>query len=100
MKFVKIVIYIRIKKILGYKPYKITHSSDYFDQLYKWAVKLIKNGLAYVCHQTADEMKGFNPEPSPWRDRPIEESLQLFEVRYFKNIFYSQIIIIFFNDRT
>ncbi|KAF2878943.1 hypothetical protein ILUMI_27216 [Ignelater luminosus] len=64
---------------LGYKPYKITHSSDYFDQLYNWAVQLIKSGLAYVCHQTADEMKGFNPQPSPWRDRPIEESLQLFE---------------------
>lgn len=64
---------------LGYKPAKITHSSDNFDQLYQWAVQLIKNGLAYICHQTADEMKGFNPEPSPWRDRPIEESLQLFE---------------------
>ncbi|CAG9816307.1 unnamed protein product [Phaedon cochleariae] len=64
---------------LGYSPYKITHSSDYFDQLYKWAKELIKNGLAYVCHQTADEMKGFNPQPSPWRERPIEESLQLFE---------------------
>ncbi|GJQ79008.1 Aats-gln [Trypoxylus dichotomus] len=64
---------------LGYKPYKITHSSDYFDQLYEWAVKLIETGLAYVCHQTADEMKGFNPEPSPWRDRPIKENLQLFQ---------------------
>ncbi|CAH1113355.1 unnamed protein product [Psylliodes chrysocephalus] len=64
---------------LGYSPYKITHSSDYFDQLYEWAVELIKKGLAYVCHQTADEMKGFNPEPSPWRDRPTAESLQLFE---------------------
>ncbi|XP_060519696.1 probable glutamine--tRNA ligase [Cylas formicarius] len=64
---------------LGYKPYKITHSSDYFDQLYIWAVKLIEKGQAYVCHQTADEMKGFNPMPSPWRDRPIEENLQLFE---------------------
>lgn len=64
---------------LGYKPYEITHSSDYFDELYNWAVQLIKSNLAYVCHQTADEMKGFNPEPSKWRDRPIEESLQLFE---------------------
>lgn len=42
---------------------------------------LIQKGLAYVCHQTADEMKGFNPKPSQWRDRPIAESLQLFEVR-------------------
>ncbi|XP_055852721.1 probable glutamine--tRNA ligase [Episyrphus balteatus] len=64
---------------LGYKPYKITHSSDNFQQLYEWAVVLIKKGLAYVCHQTADEMKGFNPKPSEWRDRPVEESLQLFE---------------------
>lgn len=64
---------------LGYKPYEITHSSDNFQQLYEWAVILIKKNLAYVCHQKADEMKGFNPEPSKWRDRPIEESLQLFE---------------------
>lgn len=64
---------------LGYKPDAITHSSDNFQQLYEWAVLLIKKGLAYVCHQTADEMKGFNPEPSQWRDRPIEENLQLFE---------------------
>ncbi|XP_049865211.1 probable glutamine--tRNA ligase isoform X2 [Pectinophora gossypiella] len=64
---------------LGYKPYKITHSSDYFDQLYEWAVQLIKKDLAYVCHQKSEEIKGFNPPPSPWRNRPIEESLQLFE---------------------
>jgi glutamyl/glutaminyl-tRNA synthetase len=72
---------------LGYKPYKITHSSDYFDQLYEWAVELIKSGLAYVCHQTADEMKGFNPQPSPWRDRPIAENLQLFQVCTLKQFF-------------
>ncbi|VDP05842.1 unnamed protein product [Soboliphyme baturini] len=64
---------------LGYKPYKVTHSSDYFDRLYELAIELIKRGHAYVCHQSADEMKGFNPAPSPWRDRPIEESLALFE---------------------
>ncbi|XP_017017502.1 probable glutamine--tRNA ligase [Drosophila kikkawai] len=64
---------------LGYKPYKITHSSDNFQQLYEWAVVLINKGLAYVCHQKAEELKGFNPKPSPWRERPIEESLQLFE---------------------
>lgn len=64
---------------LGYKPYQITHSSDNFQQLYDWAVVLIKKGLAYVCHQTADEMKGFNTELSPWRERPIAENLQLFE---------------------
>lgn len=64
---------------LGYTPYKITHSSDYFDQLYEWAIKLIEKGLAYVCHQKQEEIKGFNPPPSPWRDRPIEENLILFD---------------------
>ncbi|KAL6268379.1 hypothetical protein P5V15_001512 [Pogonomyrmex californicus] len=63
---------------LGYKPAAITHSSDYFQQLYDWAIELIKKDLAYVCHQSSEEMKGFNPPLSPWRDRPIEESLQLF----------------------
>lgn len=65
---------------LGYKPAIITHSSDYFQQLYDWAVELIKKDLAYVCHQSSEEMKGFNPPPSSWRDRPIEESLRLFNV--------------------
>ncbi|XP_043652081.1 probable glutamine--tRNA ligase [Drosophila teissieri] len=64
---------------LGYKPFKITYSSDNFQQLYEWAVVLINKGLAYVCHQKAEELKGFNPKPSPWRERPIEESLRLFE---------------------
>ncbi|XP_033229804.1 probable glutamine--tRNA ligase [Belonocnema kinseyi] len=64
---------------LGYRPYKITHSSDNFQQLYEWAVKLVEKGLAYVCHQTSEQMKGFNPPPSPWRERPIEESLDLFQ---------------------
>uniref|UniRef100_A0A1B0CGP3 Probable glutamine--tRNA ligase n=1 Tax=Lutzomyia longipalpis TaxID=7200 RepID=A0A1B0CGP3_LUTLO len=64
---------------LGYTPAKITHSSDNFQQLYEWAVQLIRKGMAYVCHQKSEEMKGFNPIPSPWRDRPIEESLLLFE---------------------
>ncbi|KAM0732245.1 putative glutamine--tRNA ligase [Formica fusca] len=63
---------------LGYKPAAVTHSSDYFQQLYKWAVELIEKGLAYVCHQSSKEMKGFNSPPSPWRNRPIAESLQLF----------------------
>lgn len=37
-------------------------------------------GHAYVCHQKVEEIKGHNPPPSPWRDRPVEESLLLFEV--------------------
>ncbi|XP_053576782.1 glutamine--tRNA ligase [Bombina bombina] len=64
---------------LGYEPYAVTHASDNFDQLYEWAVELIRRGHAYVCHQKVDEIKGHNPPPSPWRDRPIEESLLLFE---------------------
>lgn len=64
---------------LGYKPYKITHSSDYFQELYDLAKVLINKNLAYVCHQTAEELKGYNPPPSPWRERPIQESLALFE---------------------
>lgn len=64
---------------LGYTPYKVTYASDYFDQLYAWAVELIHRGQAYVCHQRGEELKGHNSLPSPWRDRPIEESLLLFE---------------------
>ncbi|XP_006036689.1 glutamine--tRNA ligase [Alligator sinensis] len=64
---------------LGYEPYAVTHASDYFDQLYAWAMELIRRGHAYVCHQKVEEIKGHNPPPSPWRDRPAEESLLLFE---------------------
>jgi len=64
---------------LGYKPHAVTHSSDYFDQLYEWAQQLIRDDLAYVCHQKAEEVKGINAPPSPWRERPAAESLQLFQ---------------------
>uniref|UniRef100_A0A8C2VL73 Glutamine--tRNA ligase n=1 Tax=Chinchilla lanigera TaxID=34839 RepID=A0A8C2VL73_CHILA len=64
---------------LGYTPYKVTYASDYFDQLYAWALELIHRGQAYVCHQRGEELKGHNTVPSPWRDRPVEESLLLFE---------------------
>ncbi|EDV29716.1 uncharacterized protein TRIADDRAFT_37025 [Trichoplax adhaerens] len=64
---------------LGYEPYKVTHSSDYFEELYHYAIELINRDLAYVCHQSVDDIKGYSPLPSPWRDRPIEESLILFE---------------------
>ena len=65
---------------LGYKPFRVTHASDYFDLLYQHAVELIQRGVAYVDHQTQAEVKGRNLPPSPWRDRPIQESLVLFEV--------------------
>jgi hypothetical protein len=43
--------------IMEYNPYKITHSSDYFQQVYLWAIQLIKDNLAYVCHQKVEEMR-------------------------------------------
>ena len=61
------------------------HASDYFEQLYAWAVHLIRAGKAYVDDLSADEIRehrGTLTEPgrnSPWRDRPVEESLDLFE---------------------
>ena len=60
------------------------YGSDYFDKDYEYAVELIKKGLAYVCELTADQMDEYrgdlqNPARSPWRDRPMEESLDLFE---------------------
>ena len=61
------------------------YASDYFDQLYEWAVKLIKKGKAYVCDLSTDqirEYRGTLTEPgkeSPYRNRPVEENLDLFE---------------------
>jgi len=68
-------------KWLGHTPWKITHASSYFDKLYECAVELIKRGKAYVCHQTSEEIAKCREDkaPSPWRDRPIRESLELFE---------------------
>ncbi len=59
------------------------YASDYFEQMYDFAVELIKKGLAYVCELTPEEFKEYRgdvstPARSPWRDRPIEESLDLF----------------------
>ncbi len=64
---------------------RLFYASDYFGQLYEWAVQLIKAGKAYVCDLTADqirEYRGTLTEPgreSPWRNRSIEENLELFE---------------------
>ena len=59
------------------------YGSDYFEKDYEYAVELIKKGLAYVCELTPDEFREFRgdlttPAKSPYRDRPIEESLDLF----------------------
>lgn len=70
---------------LGFKPDKVLYASSYFDQLYEWAVELIKKGKAFVCQQTLEEMRrdrgtatGAGKE-SPWRNRSVEENLELFE---------------------
>lgn len=60
------------------------YASDYFDKMYEFAVGLIKKGLAYVCELTPEQVKANrgdlnHPAVSPYRDRPIEESLDLFE---------------------
>ncbi len=60
------------------------YGSDYFEQTYEYAVELIKKGLAYVCELSAEEFREYRgdigqPARSPYRDRPIEESLDLFE---------------------
>ncbi|HEY1207057.1 MAG: glutamine--tRNA ligase/YqeY domain fusion protein [Bryobacteraceae bacterium] len=64
---------------------RLFYASDYFDQLYEWAVQMIKAGKAYVCDLTAEqvrEYRGSLTEPgknSPYRDRTVEENLDLFE---------------------
>ncbi len=61
------------------------YASDYFEKMYEFAVQLIKKGKAYVCTLSAEEFKEYRGVPtrpgkeSPWRNRPIEESLDLFE---------------------
>jgi glutaminyl-tRNA synthetase len=61
------------------------YASDYFDQLYAFAIDLIRMGKAYVCHLSADEMREYrgtlteSGRESPYRNRPVEENLALFE---------------------
>ena len=70
---------------LGFKWDGLFYASDYFDQLYEWAVKLIKDGKAYVDDLTADEIRQYRgtlTEPgkdSPYRSRSVAENLDLFE---------------------
>lgn len=69
---------------LGYQWAGLYYASDYFEQLYGFAVELIEKGLAYVCDLTPEqvrEYRGTLTEPgreSPWRNRPVEENLDLF----------------------
>jgi glutaminyl-tRNA synthetase len=70
---------------LGIQWAKVTYASDYFDELYSWAVKLVKMGKAYVDDQSPEEVsanRGTLTEPgknSPFRDRSVEENLDLLE---------------------
>src|SRR4026208_1312332 len=70
---------------LGFEWDGLFYASDYFGQLYEWAVQLIKAGKAYVCDLTAEQMREYRgtlTEPgreSPYRNRSIEENLSLFE---------------------
>jgi glutaminyl-tRNA synthetase len=70
---------------LGFKWDGLFYASDYFQQLYDWAVQLIKAGKAFVCDLNADELREYRgtlTEPgreSPYRNRSVEENLDLFE---------------------
>ena len=70
---------------LGFKWGNVYYASDYFQQLWDFAIWMIKNGLAYIDEQTSEQIaqqKGTPTSPgvaSPYRDRPVEESLKLFE---------------------
>lgn len=69
---------------LGFQWENLYYASDYFQQLYDWAIKLIKAGKAYVCDLSADEVRKYRgtlTEPgkeSPYRKRTVEENLDLF----------------------
>ena len=60
-------------------------ASEYFDQIYEWAIQLIEQGDAYVCDLSQDEMRDYRGtltrpgKDSPYRDRSIDENLDLFE---------------------
>ena len=70
---------------LGYEPANVLYASDYFDQLYEWALQLVRDGHAYVDDLSQEEIRahrGTLTEPgtnSPYRDRSVEENLDLFQ---------------------
>ncbi len=72
-------------KWLGFQWENVYYASDYFQQLWDFAIRLIKEGKAYIDEQTSEQIaqqKGTPTQPgtnSPYRDRPIEESLELFQ---------------------
>ena len=63
---------------------RLFYGSDYFEKTYEYAIELIKKGLAYVCELTPEQFREYrgdisHPAVSPWRDRPMEENLDLFQ---------------------
>ncbi len=70
---------------LGYEPASVLYTSDYFGQLYEWALQLIESGHAYVDDLSQEEIRAYRgtlTEPgkeSPYRNRPVEENLDLFK---------------------
>ncbi|SNS57560.1 glutaminyl-tRNA synthetase [Anaerovirgula multivorans] len=72
-------------KWLGFDWDELYFASDYFEEMYNWAVHLIKKGKAYVCDLSAEEIREYRGtltrpgKESPYRNRPVEENLQLFE---------------------
>jgi glutaminyl-tRNA synthetase len=70
---------------IGFLPANVLWASDYFDEMYTWAVELIRAGKAYVCDLTADQVSQFRGPPtrpgqeSPYRNRSVEENLDLFD---------------------
>ena len=72
-------------KWLGFEWDDLFYASDYFEQLYDYAIQLIKDGKAFVCDQSLEEVREFRGgwnkagRNSPFRDRPVEENLDLFE---------------------
>jgi glutaminyl-tRNA synthetase len=69
---------------LGFEPSAVLFSADYFEQMYQWAEKLIRDGKAYVCDLDDEQIRVYRGslsepgKPSPWRDRSVEENLDLF----------------------
>ena len=83
-EFVK-AIYKDIVWLIGTEPDEVCYGSDYFEKCYEYAIKLIKDGKAYVCDLTTEEMREYRGnfttpgKNSPYRDRTVEENLDLFE---------------------
>ena len=69
---------------LGFRWAQLRHASDYFEVFYRCAIKLIEDGLAFVCDLSAEEVRSYrgtlteSGKPSPYRDRPVAENLALF----------------------